>query len=176
MGLFDFFKKKEEIKIDYTLNDMKKGFLVDYFLKTWEVKEVYIYDWGNNFYSREYLIDSGDEKCYLHVEKEGASFKCSLSKKANLTEIDANIRSSIISNDEPPMSVILNGKKYNRISESLAESTEEGSDEWSKLVNWMYMDESENDFISVDRWGEQEIEGAVGKYVSVNEFSNILPR
>jgi hypothetical protein len=176
MGVFDFFKKKEEVKLDYNVNELKKGFLVDYFLKTWEVKEVCIYDWGNNFFTREYLIDSGDEKKYLHVEKSDGDFKCSLSVKANLTSIDANIRSSIIDNDEPPKQVTMDGEIYHRTSESVAECFEEGDEESSKLVNWMFMDATESKFISVDRWGEQEIEGAVGEYVKVIEFSNILPR
>jgi len=44
MGIFNFFKKdKPESIVDFTVNDLKKGYILDYFLKTWEVKNVYIY-------------------------------------------------------------------------------------------------------------------------------------
>ncbi|MEO1099612.1 MAG: hypothetical protein AAFX57_17950, partial [Bacteroidota bacterium] len=62
MGLFDFFKKKEkEPEYDVTnlkVSDLDHGFILEYDLKTWEVKEVYEYDWGNNNFSQEYMFHS----------------------------------------------------------------------------------------------------------------------
>ena len=76
MGLMDiisnlFSKKKEKAydPLNIKVTDLKKGFVFDYDLKTWEVQEVYQYDWGNNFFSYEYKIDCGDVKSTLTFNK-----------------------------------------------------------------------------------------------------------
>ena len=73
MGLFDRFKKKEEPSYDPTnisVRDLDMGFVLDYDMKTWVVKGVYDYDWGDNFFTREYKIDSGEEQLFLSVEDD----------------------------------------------------------------------------------------------------------
>lgn len=175
MGLFDFFKKKKEININYTVNDLKKGFFVDYFLQSWEVKKVDIYDWGNNRTSREYLIDSGTERQYLHVEDEG-QLVCTLSKDLELNQLPTGFLNHIVQQDDAPQQLVYKNETYQRISSAQGFCGEEGSNEkdWSKFVNWMF--ENENGFISIDRWGEEEFSAATGKYVQEIEFSNILPK
>ena len=68
--MFDFFKKKKKVSYDVTnlsLKDLDVGFIFDYDMKSWVVKEVYKYDWGNNNYTSEYKVDSGDEVAFLPV-------------------------------------------------------------------------------------------------------------
>ena len=69
MGIFDLFKKKEKApKYDVTnlkVTDLDQGFIFDYDMKSWVVKEVYEYDWGSNNFSHEYKVDSGDEVAFL---------------------------------------------------------------------------------------------------------------
>ncbi|MGD1846069.1 MAG: DUF4178 domain-containing protein [Salibacteraceae bacterium] len=176
MGLFDRFKKKkEDIKLDYSLFEMKKGFVLDYFLKTWEVKKVDIYDWGNGETSREYLIDSGDDAQFLHVEP-GTPLKCTLSKTLELREIDPLLASSIVKADDAPQQLVYQNETYHKVSSAQGYCGEEGSPEedWSKFVNWTY--DCGEKFISVDRWDEEEFSAAYGCYVKPFEFSDILPR
>ncbi len=176
MGIFDFFKsKKEEPNVDFTLNDMKLGFLVDYFMKTWEVKKVYTYDWGNNFYSKEYFLDSGTEDCYLSVEDDD-KLVCLVWKKVDIFEIDADLVNSIVANDEAPNRLVYNNKTYKRTESSQGICYIEGEEEGSELVNWMYVHSETKELISIDRWGEEEFGAAIGKNVDAFEFSNILPR
>ena len=175
MGLFDFFGKKKESKVDYTVAEMNLGFMVEYFLKTWEVKKVYHYDWGNNFESIEYLLDSGDEKCYLSVE-DNDELICMVSKKLEMNPIDPKLASQIVSADDAPQQLVFENKTYHRKSSGQGYCGENDDDEenWSKFVNWVY--ENEQDFISIDRWGEEEFSAAKGSYVKEFEFSNILPK
>ena len=49
MGLFDKFKKKKEPKYDPSnikVTDIAQGFVFEYNMSTWEVKNEYEYDWG----------------------------------------------------------------------------------------------------------------------------------
>ncbi|MBL4716662.1 MAG: hypothetical protein COC01_01005 [Bacteroidetes bacterium] len=176
MGLFDSFKKKKkEVKIDFNLNELKVGFMVDYFMQTWEVKKVYLYDWGNNIETREYLIDSGKETYYLHIEDDD-KLKCSLSQKIELRDIDPGLAVQITSQDDAPQQIVFEGITYHRVSSGQGYCGEEGDndEDYSNFVNWMF--ENENDFISIDRWGEEEFSAAKGSFVKEIEFSNILPK
>jgi len=175
MGMFDFLRKKKEVKIDFNVNELGVGFLVDYFMQTWEVKKVYLYDWGNNFESREYLLDSGSEKMYLHVEDDDG-FKCSISKKLDLKKIDQTLAQQIVKQDDAPQQLVFENETYQRVNSGQGYCGEEGDadEDWSKFVNWNF--ETGNKFISIDRWGEEEFSAANGSYVKEIEFSNILPK
>ncbi|MBL4708601.1 MAG: DUF4178 domain-containing protein, partial [Flavobacteriales bacterium] len=106
MGLFDFLKKdKKEPKVDFTVNELEKGFIVDYFMKSWEVKKVSVYDWGNNCFSREYLLGSGDENIYLNVEEDDELI-CSVWRKLDIFDIDSGLANSITKNDDAPDRII----------------------------------------------------------------------
>ena len=78
MGLFNFRKKKNSGP-DYDPNnikitDLQAGFLLDYDLKTWKLTEMYEYDWGNSYFTREFLLDAGDDQVYLHVDPNDDMF------------------------------------------------------------------------------------------------------
>jgi hypothetical protein len=176
MGIFDFFKSdKKEANIDFTVNDMKVGFMVEYFIKTWEVKKVYIYDWGNNFHSKEYLLDSGDETIYLNVEEDDKLI-CSIWNKLDIFEIDSGLVNSIKTTDDAPSKLVYENKTFIRKESSQGLYKEQAESEDSELVNWMYENSETKELLSIDRFGEEEFGAAKGKYVKEFEFSNILPR
>jgi hypothetical protein len=176
MGIFDFFKKdKTEAQINFTVNTMKVGFMVDYFMKTWEVKKVYTYDWGNNFYSKEYLLDSGDETIYLSVEEDDKLI-CSIWNKLDIFEIDSGLVNSITSTDDAPDKLVYENKTFIRKESSQGSCQVDGESEDSELVNWMYKNPETKELLSIDRFGEEEFGAAKGNYVKEFEFSNILPR
>ena len=53
-------------------------------------------------------------------------------------------------------------------------SINDGDDEWSEFVNWVFVNEDESKFISVNRWGETDIDAVKGHYLKVFELSNFL--
>ncbi len=176
MGIFDFLKKKKsEVKINFTLNELEKGFMVDYFMKTWEVKKVYTYDWGNNFFSKEYFMDAGNETMYLSVEEED-ELVCSTWQKIAMEDVNSNLVNQITKNDEAPDRLDYKGKTYYRKESSMGICYENDNEEGSELVNWMYVEPSSKEMLSIDRWGEESYGAAVGSYIKEFEFSNILPR
>lgn len=176
MGLFDFFKRnKEEEKLssDLQLKDLSRGDMVDYFLKSWHVEEVLEYDWGNNIYSREFKLNSGDEIIYVEIDQE-EDHTVSVSKDIKLSKIEKGLKRHIIENDAPPKELEFNGTKYYLSEESLGHCYVPGSNDYSKLVSWTLVDEEEEHFISIDRWDETDIEASTGHYAKIIEFSNII--
>ncbi|MEM9023967.1 MAG: DUF4178 domain-containing protein [Bacteroidota bacterium] len=174
--LFSRFRKKPEIRTDLKITGLRKGDLLDYFLKTWQITQVDEYDWGNNILSREYTLNSGDETVYLHLE-EHDGLELSLSRKIKLSDIDRNLKEHIVDHDDPPRKLTYEGKVYQLSDESLGHSREEGDQDgiWSELVSYTFMDDQEQEFLSIERWGEYEISAAHGQLVKPFEFSNLLP-
>ena len=71
MGIFDKLFKKDKPTYDVTdlrVTDLKKKFIFDYDLSSWEVTAEYTYDWGDNYFSKEFKIQSDKETLYLSVE------------------------------------------------------------------------------------------------------------
>ncbi len=181
MGLFDFFRDKKESEDhkpsdQLTVSDLKKGYIIDYFMKSWEVKACYEYDWGNNFFSKEFKLDAGDEVIYLSVEEDD-EITLAVSRGVPLMSIDKNLKYNIIDRDEPGIrEIVYKGKVfyYNESSQGIQRDLDYYN-EPHKFVAWEYTDEEEKEFIYISRWGEEEIEAAHGEYVENYEFSNILP-
>ena len=91
-----------------------------------------------------------------------------------------SLKHDILEDDEPMKRMDYNGVTYYLSRESLGhcrdwEDDPNYDDSWSKLVSWEFLDETEKKFISVERWGEYEIEAAKGMYIEEFEISNIIP-
>jgi hypothetical protein len=181
MGLFDVFKKKEEPKLNYDpldvkVTDLQKNFVFEYDLKSWVVKEVYDYDWGNNFITREYKVDSGDETAYLSVDEDDEIYLY-LMKKVNIRAIDEDLPEQIVKQEVPPKKLTYDGKTFFKGNEhpGYFHNTDDTTNEWSEFILWDYYDESEKFIISIEQWGEREFEAAYGKVLREHEISNIIP-
>ncbi|HAN79386.1 MAG TPA: DUF4178 domain-containing protein [Bacteroidales bacterium] len=181
MSIFNFFKKKkvEEPTYDPTnlsVFDLEKGFIFEYNMKNWEVAEVYEYDWGNNFITREYKIDSGDEVLYLSVEDDDEVI-LSVMRKIKARAIDENLPETIIKNERPPQKLEFEGKIY-LLDEELPgyfQNIEEDPDNWSEFISWDYEDQTEKFILCVEQWGERSFEAAVGFYIEQHEIRDITP-
>ena len=180
MGLFDFFKsKKEEPHYDPTnisIRDLQKGFIFEYDLKTWVVNEVYEYDWGDNYFSREFKIDSGEEVSYLHMEEDD-ELELSITQKVKVLTIDENLPEYINDHQKPPKTLTYKGIKFYLDSENPGyfRSISDESKDWIEMISWEYYDEEDKHLISIEQWGEREFDAAYGVTVEEYEFSNILP-
>ena len=180
MGIFDVFKKKDK-KPEYdptniSVLDLQKGFVFEYDLKTWVVKAAYDYDWGNNFFSREYKIDNGEQQFFLSVENDD-ELSLSISKKIKIRLLDENIPEYISKNEKPPATLIYKNKKYYLDEENPGyfKDVENKTDNWAELISWTYYDEEDENIITIEQWGDDEFDASAGKVIKEFEISNILP-
>jgi hypothetical protein len=173
-----FFGKEDEPKTDLTLFQMKKGYFVDYFMQSWEVKEHAEYDFDGAGIGTEYLIDNGSEKQYLFVMEKGTENEVSLAKSIALNKIDSRIRTNIIEFDKSPHSFFYEDEEYFLFEASSGhyKQYDEGDDDWAQFVMYDYRNKEEDKFVSISRWSETELEAAAGTFVKDYEFSNIIPR
>lgn len=157
------------------ITDLEVGFLFDYDLKTWEVLEEYEYDWGDDYYTREFKVSDGTDHYFLEIEEDD-ELKLALYSKIPLLSIQENLASIITRDDEPPKSLTYKGVTLFRIEESLGYWRNVTTSNWSKFVSWDYASEDGKQLLTIERWGEEEYEASVGNSVNEYKFSNVLPR
>ncbi len=180
MGIFDRFKKKEGPAYDPTnlsVRDLNKGFVFEYDMKTWIVKGVYEYDWGDNFFTREYKIDSGTEQMFLSVEDDD-ELEITITKKVKVRSVDEDLPEHIVQHERPPKKLHYNGVTYYNESESpgyFHDTSNKDDDAWDEFIAWDYYDNDDKLYICIEQWDDREFEASVGKVVEEYEISNILP-
>ncbi len=175
---FNLFKNKKKTNYDplyIQVTDLKKGFVFEYDLKEWQVDAEYTYDWGNNEFSKEFKISSGDDMKFLSVEEDD-EIEVILFEKIRLSKIKENIQDEIAGNNKPPDTITFQQHKYFFENECPGYFKEEGSrKEWMELISWDYYNEAGDKIITIEQWGEREFEASFGKLLKSFEISNIIP-
>ena len=179
MGLFDFFKKNKSENYDPTnmrVSDLKKGFFVDYDMSTWEVKKAYTYDWGDSYFTKEFLINNTEQELYVCVD-DNDSLSLSICKTVKIRHIDEDLPNYILQHETPPNKITYEGITYFLDEDIAGYCHEEGQpeDAWASLINWDYCDKAEKHVLSITQWGEREFEASVGRKLNEYEISNITP-
>ena len=180
MGLFDKFKKKKGPKYDPSnikVTDIAQGFIFEYNMSTWEVKGEFEYDWGENFFSKEYKITNGEETFFLAIDDDD-ELNITLSKKIKLRKIDTDIANSIIKFNEAPQEILYEGTKYflEKESPGYFRDLNKDANDWDEFISWDYYDDSEELYICIEQWDEKEFEASAGITIKEYEISNILPK
>jgi len=179
MGLFDKFKKKKEPHYDpnnLKIEDLRVGFMFDYDLKTWMIKEEYEYDWGDNYFTREYMLESSDDTAYLHIDYNDEGFM-TLSRKLKIRALGEDIPEEIIEKKRPPKKITYKEVDYLLDKESPGYFSDDPEDDnsWTEFISWDYYDSEGKLVACVEQWGEREFEASNGVVVSDFEITNILP-
>lgn len=174
--IFKMFKSnKGGSSVDYTVKDIKKGYILEYDLKNWEAIEEFEYDWGGNYKGKEWTLFDGKDEVYLYY----ASFpseEISVSTRMNMLRDLPELRKDVFDNDEPRTAFEFNGKKWNIVDESPGLMINTETKEEVEVVSWTFDDQNESEFISIVRNGEKSCDAYQGKYIKNYEVSDILPR
>jgi hypothetical protein len=180
MGLLDIFKKKEkEPDYDVTnlkIEDLSMGFILEYDMQSWQVKEEYEYDWGGHNFSKEYLLDSGTEKIFLSVENKGELY-ITVTKDIKIRKLRSDIIDYTVKEKSPPKELIFEGVQYHLHTDSagFCQDKTKGSEDSEELIAWEYFDDEEALVIGITQWGEREFDAVAGKVIEEFEISNIIP-
>lgn len=180
--MFDWFKnrkKKQEPDYDVTnlsLRDLNYGFIFDYDMKSWVVKEVYEYDWGNHNFSKEYKIDSGDQVGYLSIADED-ELVISLTNSVKLSQFDEDIMSEVQEHKKPPRQLHMGGEKYTMEEDSAGYFRDciKETEDWEEFVNWDYYNTDGDKIVSVTQWDDYNVKAHAGIVLKEYQISNIIP-
>ena len=181
MGLKDFFTsrfKKNQETVDpisqLFLSDLKKGYFVDYDLKSWEVVSENRYEWGSEDVTYEWQIATHDENLFLEREPDDEDF-WTLSSKIPFQSLDSQVRHQLTKSETAPETILFEGTTYYLDETGGALFYRDGSQTGKEVFKWDYCDDSETLWLTVEQWGENDYELSKGKTVKEYQFSNILP-
>ncbi|WP_435262173.1 DUF4178 domain-containing protein [Tenacibaculum sp. nBUS_03] len=180
MGFFDLFKnnkEKDEKHYDPTnikVTDLEKGYLLDYDLETWTVTKMSEYDWGNNFFTREFTIESKGKKRFLHLEDDDELI-ITLSEQIKYRKLGATVVDYIENNGKPPKEISYKDTIYYLDEESSGYYRDVENENWEELISFDYLNDDENKCLTIEQWDENDFEASVGKTLKSFEISNILP-
>lgn len=182
MGLFDWFGKKPQALPanyvdplhDLTLSKLRKGWLVDHDMKTWQVTDYYRYDFGDGYGADEWELTSSGETRYLEREEDD-EVEWSFSRKIPIGAIDGDVRKHILEHDDPPSRIVFDGVLYHLESSGAGYMHRGGGAEREGFVYWNFVDRDDKRFVGVEQWGETEFEASAGHFVEEYQFTSILP-
>lgn len=178
MGIFDFFKKKETERhfdpLNIKVSDLEKNYLFEYKLETWMVTAMFEYDWGNNFFTREFVVVNRDQKRYLEIEDDGG-ITLTLSEDIKLRKLGNQVTNHIDINNEPPKEIVFEGTIYYLDEKSPGYSRNVENENWEELISFDYLDEDEEKTLCITQYGEHEFEATKGIIIKETDISNILP-
>ncbi len=184
MGIFDFLNKKkdllkrQEAHYDVTnirVVDLELDYVLDYGLESWIVTKMYEYDWGDNFFTREFMINNGSKNLFLHVEEDD-ELEISLTEKIGVRKLGEHITDLILERGCPPDKITFEDVVYYRDSENMGFIRNVNGDDWSEVISWLYLDKGENRLINIEQTGDTEFEATIGEYIEEYKISNILPQ
>ncbi len=176
--LFNRNKKAGPNPFGRTVRDLDLGYIFEYNLETWEVKEVYEYDWGNNDFTREYKISDGKSTKFLAVEEDD-TLELVVSEKVNIRKVQTDLQKLILENEVPPETLRYDNKEFYLDDESpgyFRKLPSEDDEDWEEFIAWDYYDEDEKYNLTIEQWGDRSFEASYGKRIMEFEISDILPR
>ena len=178
MGIFDFLKKGKtpisEPLGELTLDKMKPGDLVDYDLKTWEVKACHFYDWGDDDRSYEWQINSSDAVAYLQKESDDED-DWSLNRSIHFNRLGPEVKDAIINSGDPPEEILYDGVTYFLTETAGGHYFKDGKGPGKEMLSWSYEDDSASKYLAIEQWGEEDFQASTGIPVEPYMFTNILP-
>ncbi|MCW3805006.1 DUF4178 domain-containing protein [Plebeiibacterium marinum] len=177
MGIFDIFKKREPHydSTNIQVKDLDVGFVFDYDLATWEVKAIYEYDWGDNYFTREFKITDGKTNQFLSLAEDD-ELELSISQKVKVRALDDSLTETLHHQQKPPKKITYKGIAYYLENEAPGYFHDIAKGEtWEEFRSWDFEDEDGVNILCIEQWDEKEFEASVGKKIKEFEISNILP-
>lgn len=178
MGWKDIFRKKKDRVFDpltdIALSKLKVGYFLDYDMKTWSVEAYNRYDWGSGDTTYEWQLTSHDETIYLEREPDDED-SWNVSRKIPLGKLGSEIKEHIVEHEDPPDQILFEGTTFYLDEMGGGHFYRDGKDPGRELLKWDYMDDSGKKYLSIEQWGEEDLEASIGYPVEEYQFENILP-
>lgn len=171
---FGWFRKKKntEAKIDWTLKDLKKGFLLDYDMKTWQVSGFHRYVWEDGSSTIEWILKSADDTVFLEPAEDSLWLVSRIHTRSTLPQL---VYDYIIEHEEAPKQVEWQGSEYHLDEDSAADFFPDGEGPAKPLMAYDYEDEDEDHLLTIEQWDDHSFTVSHGTYEEEYRFSNILP-
>jgi len=159
-----------------TVENLEKGFMVDYDFKTWDVVSEVQFDWLNSGSDRCFKLASDTKTMVINLRKDGEHLYVIHFEPVSLYALDSKLEPEIKFRNKPNNIIHYKGTEYYR------ETAKNGLffvlkpvSTAKKVSSWEYFDDSREQLIRIENYGKDGIKAFSGKVVSPLDFSDILP-
>jgi hypothetical protein len=176
VGLKKFFsrdKDTEDEYREYRLGEIERNFLVDYDLKTWEVRAISNYDY-DGYLTREWELHSDSGVGFLEQSVDDGQAEWTFTKRISIDAIAEDVVAEVASSDDPPRQIHFEGKSYEADEMSAGIQTQGDEESEKEFVGWSYESE-DGRVLFLNQWGEGDFSAYEGIYVEEYQFTDILP-
>ncbi len=178
--MFGLFRKKKDLKYQYRVTDLKKGFVFDYDMQTWLVEAEYEYDWGDGYFSKEFKVSSGTTNFFLCLDDDD-ELELSLMSKVSAPKLLGEFRAALQSKKKVMNNIEYKGGRFSLVEEcpgyfrDISKGPAKDDSSWTELIMWDFKDKSGKNVLSIGQWGENSFEISLGSIIREFEISNIFP-
>jgi hypothetical protein len=185
MGLFDFFRSKPaprpepalDVMHDLTLSRMLPGYLVDFEMRTYQVRDRAEADYGQGRTATEWDLRAADDRIRLLGEPERGDIRWTVLREVPLGEIDGDVRHDVVTSGDPAPQLFFQSVPYVQdrtgagyLRRQGGRGPEEG------FVYWTYSRADDpSRVLRLEQVSETEVAAAAGERVEEYRFANILP-
>lgn len=156
-----------------TILDIRKGSTLDYNFINWKATGEYNYKWGEDTYSREFMLTSRGKTVYLEIEDEEEVMEVSISKKIAVHKLRQNFP-NLYQQKNIPKTAHYRGRPYHLVEEFDAEWRDRGQGgRWEGFKVWNYKGENDKDLLSVEHWDSGEWEAYTREKINKSKITNI---
>lgn len=156
-----------------TILDIRKGSTLDYNFINWKAVGEYNYRWGEDTYSREFMLKSRNKTIYLEIEDEEAVMEVSISEKIDVHKLRQNFP-NMYRQKNIPQTVHYRGRPYQLVEEAVGEWRDRGQNgRWEGFKVWNYKGKNDKDLLSVEHWDSGEWEAYTREKINKNKIVKI---
>lgn len=158
---------------DLVIEKLRVGYLVDYDLKTWRVTAYNTYDFDGLKVEEWELTQDRDVRYLERYEEDDEVW--TLATKIPIGMLGDAVRTKLYAQEEPPGELSYGGRPYYLFSDAAGYCREGGRGEPQPMLTWEYSDAEGQTFVTVEQWGERELDASSSVRVHAYAFTNILP-
>ena len=141
--------------VDFELGAMKVGYLVDYDMKTWEVKGYHTYDYSGSE-TQEWVLETSDKVGYLERVDSDGEITWTLTESISIRRISEDVVEHALRHEDPPANLTHNGRSDRLMESGAGLFHEDAEGPGKEFISWAYCDDSGRNVLFVTQYGELE--------------------
>jgi len=152
--------------------DLNIGFIVDYDLKTYQVKGGGECDLEGNIF-RRFKLSDGKEEVDIFYDARGKVYRVGEFNIKTLGEVD----DEILDKGNPPDEIEYKDRKYflDKKYDGQGRDLASNSHDWHRMIGWFYDSEDMKDILFIGQKGLKDLVSFTLHEISELDFTNILP-
>lgn len=157
-----------------SITQLNKGYTFEYQKITWEVLDVYEYQWREGDISKEFKVMGGSQTAYIELEEDDGETTCIFSVEIDKDQISPNFTPEDFEGEDILGELDYAGRRYRleEINEGYYKNLT-GMEPSQKLTNYGFYDGEH--FVAIAQWDDGTMDYSVGQEIDPTKIKKIKP-